>query len=201
VDWQGYFTSVDVGLPGCIGDAGAWLRSDIKAAIDNGTLLPNSHMKVVGGEALRPYLLGDAAFRFEPTMMKLYGGTPGSGTYQGVFNWLHVRCRRQVEQSFGRLINRFQICKAKRVSPVWFRRVVLACCILHNICQASQDEYRQEEWETAPVPAPPPRDARVLQAAAALANRRTRASTRAERIRDRLAVRAQRLKQEGRLPK
>lgn len=36
VDYQGYFTSVDIGLPGSVGDAAAWLRSDVKRACDAG---------------------------------------------------------------------------------------------------------------------------------------------------------------------
>lgn len=155
VDAVGRFTFIDVGRPGCVGDAAAWRNCHLQPAIQSRTVLPESKDRDINGTIVQPYLLGDAAFPLTPYVIKGYD-TP-TGRAQEDFNRAICRGRRVVECAFGRLKNRFRIMKSTILNePKYLAKVITACCALHNYCETFKlqermmglDEWDNDAWET-----------------------------------------------------
>jgi hypothetical protein len=161
VDARGLFTYIHVGNPGSVGDAATYHLSVLDHKIQFGEWLSQAHAKLIRGVNVRPFLVADAAFPFQQTMMKAYTGDPPRGAKEHAYNYAHVRTRRVVEQAFGRLKGRFQITKsaANFNDPEWLSDVTMVCCALHNICERHSDPF-EDDWL-------PPLEAQPAMAAAA----------------------------------
>lgn len=68
VDATGIFTSVNSGRPGSVGDSYTYYDSSLKTKIDLEEWLSPGDSKEIYGQAIRPYLVADAAFSPGPTM-------------------------------------------------------------------------------------------------------------------------------------
>lgn len=130
------FISVDIGAPGSMHDARVFRRSDLFQQIeaDQNVMFPgNSH------------LIGDSAYplcEYLIVPFKRYGDlSPAQRHFNKTFSSSRVR----IEQAYGLLKGRF-----RRLKYVYMRRteliplIVLACCILHNICIDYGDELDEE---------------------------------------------------------
>lgn len=83
-------------------------------------------------------LLGDSAFRLSPLLMKPYpvANTP----MEKIFNYRLSKCRRVVENAFGRYKCRFRkIGRGLEVHIDNAPTIITACCILHNFCIKRND--------------------------------------------------------------
>jgi len=139
VDAVGRFTFVDVGRPASVGDAFAFQASDLKACLDNETVLPPNEGKEINGVHVRPYLLGDAAFPSAPYLMKCYGNDPREESAEGKFNRAVINGRRVVEMAFGRLKARWRVLKKTDSNdPEFMAKVTTVCCALHNYCESER---------------------------------------------------------------
>jgi hypothetical protein len=147
VDARGIFTYVHVGNPGSVGDSGTFHGSTLELKIQSGTWLSANHSRIVEGINIRPFLVADAAFTFQPTVMKAFGGDPVEGTKEHAYNYSHVRTRRVVEQAFGRLKGRFHVLKHNEYNdPDFMSDVTLVCCALHNLCERHMDPFEDDWW-------------------------------------------------------
>jgi hypothetical protein len=146
VDARGIFTYVHAGMPGSVGDAGTYMDTALKRNIMQGVWLPESAAKMVQNVRVRPYIVADAAFPFSATMMKGFNGDPARGTTEHAYNYAHVRTRRVVENSYGRLKGRFQLLRHSQMNdPDFHTDCILVCCALHNVCERHNDPF-EDDW-------------------------------------------------------
>ncbi|KAJ7317228.1 hypothetical protein JRQ81_003390 [Phrynocephalus forsythii] len=144
VDHEGRFTDVYAGQSGKVHDARIFRGSPIFRAMNQGTFGPEATMDV-GGQPVKPVILGDLAYPLLPWLMTPYCGH--LDTRKQLFNDTLGRCRAVVGYAFERLRGRWR-CLLSRldVRERYAPRVIVACCILHNICE-SKGEPLQEGWE------------------------------------------------------
>ena len=122
--------------------------SSLVSCVDRGGLLPHV-TRNIGGHDVGYYILGDSAYTLERWLMKPFQGrlTPE----QLVYNHKTSRARVVVENAFGRLKGRWRClmkrndCKMDKI-----KIQVAACCVLHNLCESNDDEYR-DEWTALPA--------------------------------------------------
>jgi hypothetical protein len=135
VDAKGRFTYVDTGVPGSVGDAGAWADSQLKVRLAEGTAFSGTQpWTELEGLVIKPYLVGDAAFPLCDYLMKCYAGDHAEWTKEHALNYCLIRTRRVVECAFGVLKMRFAALKEGHLyDPEFMSQVVLPTCILHNI--------------------------------------------------------------------
>lgn len=128
------FIDVDVGS---VHDARAFRNSDLKDNIneDQNAMFPdNGHM------------LGDSAYPCLEYLMIPYKDNGHLSTAQNKFNKKLSKSRVVIEQTFGLLVSRF-----RRLKFIYMRRtdliplVIMAACIMHNICIDNNDEIVVEE--------------------------------------------------------
>ncbi|XP_065193105.1 uncharacterized protein LOC135824300 [Sycon ciliatum] len=157
VDARGIFTYVNVGNPGSVGDAAAYINSRLFDNLTTRQWLTVPE-KTIGNNRVLPYLVGDAAFALSSSLMKCFSNpvTPQEKT----FNFRLIRTRRVVEQAFGRLKGRFRILVKNNYSdPDFVSDVTLVCCALHNVCERCQCPF-ESSWVINPIhyQAPPGQD-------------------------------------------
>ncbi|KOB71815.1 putative nuclease HARBI1, partial [Operophtera brumata] len=82
------------------------------------------------------WLLGDSGYPQRPWLMTPYPNNVAADTPQGCFNQKHIRARVTIENTFGRLKNRWRcLCKDRvlHYKPVKCAQIIQACCVLNNI--------------------------------------------------------------------
>ena len=134
VDADYKFIWADIGANGAASDAQIFGDSELKEAIENGTIgfpvadhLPNDDQDT-------PYfIIGDDAFALRTWLMKPFGGR-NLQLPERIFNYRLSRARRIVENAFGILGNRFRcLLTTMCLEPANVTTVVLACICLHNL--------------------------------------------------------------------
>lgn len=116
-------TNVDAGYGGATHDAYIWRESEIR-----------SHLESLQSET--SYLLGDSGYALREYMM-----TPVDNAIEdspeGRYNSLQKRARSTIERTFGVLKGRWRCLLSARelhYCPATAGQIILACCVLHNIC-------------------------------------------------------------------
>lgn len=134
------FINLNFGWPGSVHNARVLANSEINRVCENGFL--NSYTCNLPGTNtfISPYLVADPAYPLKNWIMKPYTGI--LTTHQDVFNKKLSSCRIYVEHAFGMLKGRWRcLLKTNDSNFCNIQKQVIACCILHNICQDIQDEY------------------------------------------------------------
>ncbi|XP_061441727.1 uncharacterized protein LOC133364856 isoform X2 [Rhineura floridana] len=144
VDSSGRFMDVYAGWSGGMQDSGLPWGSPLFERMEKGAFGPQTTTEIEG-LSMSPVLLGGPACPLRPWLMKPYPSA-SSGPREH-FNLLLSKCRVAVTYAFERLKGRWR-CLLKRldVAEKNVPLVIIACCILHNICE-SRNEAMQEGWE------------------------------------------------------
>ncbi|XDV26008.1 hypothetical protein PO909_029822 [Leuciscus waleckii] len=147
VDGRGLFWNVFLGAPGNLHDARVLRLSGLWDLVDRGLLLPDVTKNICGHD-VGYYVLGDAAYPLKSWLMKPFTDNGRLTPQQLVYNHKTSRARVVVENAFGRLKGGWR-CLLKRndCNTHKNRALVIACCVLHNLCEMNGDEFR-EEWVT-----------------------------------------------------
>lgn len=137
VDANLKFIRAEVSINGRISDGGVWNRSEFKDAIEN------NRLEIPATKNEFPMLfVADDAFPLKPYLTKPYRAKNLSKE-QLIFNYRLSRSRRVVENAFGILASRFQVlAKPMLIEPRHVKKVVLACCILHNLLRSQSSTAR-----------------------------------------------------------
>jgi hypothetical protein len=128
---------VSAGAPACVGDAGLYSRSRLKANVDDGLMrifdVP-LQFEDDSAHRIRPYLVGDAAFPLSEHMMKVIEPPPAAGSPAAAFNTRALNCRRSIENLFAVLKGRWVFLKRNHFwnSVEFTSKAILVCCALHN---------------------------------------------------------------------
>ncbi|XP_008397501.1 putative nuclease HARBI1 [Poecilia reticulata] len=153
ISGQGYFWDVCASFPGGTDPAEILQNSALWATAAEGGLSP-AQTPVFMGKPLGYVLLGEACYPLQSWLMKAYpeqksrrGCRTALLEPQQLFNRRLSRALRSSEEALLRLRARWQ-CLSKRndcgldVVPT----MMLACCILHNMCESHGDAFKAE-WQ------------------------------------------------------
>ena len=128
------FIWVDVGSSGCSSDDQFFNTTDLKEAIEDGSIGLPAADPLPGDDRLMPYFIfGDDAFALRTWLMKPFSKRLMSFE-ERILNYRISRGRRIVENAFGILVSRFQcLLTTLRQEPKTVESIVLACVCLHNL--------------------------------------------------------------------
>ncbi|KAF0044090.1 hypothetical protein F2P81_003248 [Scophthalmus maximus] len=153
VSGRGQFWDVCASFPGGTDPAEILQNSSLWATAAEGGLSP-APLSIFMGKPLRYVLLGEACYPLQSWLMKAYPEDKGRGAGrtaltepQRLFNRRLAGALRVSEEALLRLRARWQ-CLSKRndcgldVVPT----MILACCILHNMCESHSDAFKAE-WQ------------------------------------------------------
>lgn len=143
VDASYKFVYACAGTQGRVSDAGVFAHSDLREAMDTGTLNFPPADTLPGTDAVMPYVLvGDEAYPLRPDLMKPYPFR-NLNTNQRIYNYRLSRARLVVENAFGILANRFRVFRTTIcLEPDKVVKIVFACLCLHNFLrQRRPDAY------------------------------------------------------------
>lgn len=150
VDCNYLFRDVVVGWPGSVHDARVFSNSAIFVKGNEQRLFPGDLTKEICGEDVPPVILADAAYPLLPWVLKGYPRNDATRP-QRLFNYRLSRARMTVENTFGRWKGRhIRFSKRVDMDVTTLVQVVLASCILHNICEALKNEFLPN-WYQAQV--------------------------------------------------
>ncbi|CAK1579418.1 unnamed protein product [Parnassius mnemosyne] len=133
---------VDVGANGRISDGGVIKNTTFWNLLANNQLnIPEPITLPAFSKELPFVFVGDEAFQLTPNVMKPYRRTDFTDNKK-IFNYRLSRARRIVENSFGILSSRLKMLnKAILLARNKVRKIVLACCYLHNYLSKRKDMY------------------------------------------------------------
>ncbi|KAF4524905.1 hypothetical protein B566_EDAN014260 [Ephemera danica] len=139
------FSDVYTGEPGAMHDARQFRRSplgdELMDAQQRQQLLPNDS-----------HLLADSAYQLQTFMLTPYRGN-GLNAIEANYNVCLSSTRIVVEHTFGMLKNRFRCLQfLYRFNPNIPPKIVLTCCILHNLCVVQDDLYNFVRDNNLPHP-------------------------------------------------
>ena len=131
VDARGIFSNIIAGRPGSAGDAFTFNHSQLCARLANGEW-GCAPPRQINGQAVLPYLVGNAALALTRRLMKCVDGQ-NMIKQQEDFNYCVIRTRRVVDQAFGRLKGQWHVLVDNYLrDPAFCTDVALVCCVLHN---------------------------------------------------------------------
>ncbi|XP_030612228.1 protein ANTAGONIST OF LIKE HETEROCHROMATIN PROTEIN 1 [Archocentrus centrarchus] len=155
VDGKGLFWDVCVGYPGSVHATQVLQQSQLWEKLSDGQLLNQNKMSISGRD-IGHYLLGDPAYPLQAWLMKPFSDTGRLTTQQQIYNYSISGARSVVEMAFGRLKGRWRcLLKRSNCNLKLTKKMVLACCVLHNICEERGDHFR-EDLQTMHVNVEPP---------------------------------------------
>lgn len=132
------FMYINVGTPGRNHDSDIFQKSKLPKILSSD--LFNLDKKMIHGVPVGPVLLADQAFPLQKEVMKPFPVPGAAGSPSQVFNYHLSSARRVVENAFGRLKARFRILHKGLENDICnARRIIRACCVLHNICEELND--------------------------------------------------------------
>ena len=139
------FLDVASGYPGSIHDA-RMLRASRLFNDEGADLILTRPTDVIDDHQIRPFLLGDGAYPSLSWLVKPYPQNIRLTNSQKRFNKKLSSARVTVERAFGVLKARWR-CLLKRLNNNFnfVPLIIIACCVLHNICQNHNDIYVDED--------------------------------------------------------
>ncbi|GMI80688.1 Harbinger family of plant transposase 1 [Hibiscus trionum] len=141
VDPEMRFRDVIAGWPGSLSDAIVLKSSGLFRLSEEGKRLNGRKLNISEGMEIREYIIGDAGFPLLPWLLTPYQGK-GLSDLQLEFNKRHAATRMVAQMALARLKEMWRIIHGVMWMPDRNRlpRIVLVCCLLHNILIDLEDE-------------------------------------------------------------
>ncbi|XP_063635094.1 putative nuclease HARBI1 [Cydia splendana] len=112
----------------------------------------NDHMQLLHTRNEIVWLLGDSGYPQRPWLMTPYvDANPDSA--EEIYNAAHTTARVLIENTFGRLKNRWRCLHQERAlhyRPEKCSRIILACCVLHNLAIQHNVPFPEEVSSAEP---------------------------------------------------
>ena len=144
VDSKYLFRDTVIGWPGSVHDARVLANSEIFNLGNSGRLFPPDLSENINGVRIPAVILGDPAYPLLPWLLKSYPENPNTPLDQRYFNYRLSRARMTVENTFGRWKGRFRrFLKRVDMNVKDIIIVIMASCILHNVCELYREECLQ----------------------------------------------------------
>lgn len=129
-------TSVFAGYSAKVHDSRVFKASPLFEKMDTGILPPQYH------------IIGDAAYGLHQNLLTPYKDTGrGLTVAQAFYNNKHSQTRMAIERCFGMLKGRWLKLNYLDCEPSHWNKIILSCCVLHNIC-----ERRSQRLNTNSLP-------------------------------------------------
>lgn len=145
VDPEMRFRSIITGWPGSLNDELVLRSSGFYKLCEEGKMLNGRKMVLSEETDLPEYIVGDAAFPLLPWLLTPYRGR-GLSDFQSDFNKRLAATRMVAQRALARLKEMWRIIQGIMWKPDKNRlpRIILVCCILHNIVIDMEDEMQDE---------------------------------------------------------
>ncbi|GLJ06426.1 hypothetical protein SUGI_0038960 [Cryptomeria japonica] len=145
VDHEMRFRDILTGWPGSLNDYGILKSSGFFKLCKNGQRLNGPVKKLQDGSQIREYILGDEGYPLLPWLVTPYQGKDLSPVKMG-FNEKHKNTRLVAEQAIARFKGTWKIIDGVMWRPDKHKlpRIILVCCILHNIMIDQGDELHAD---------------------------------------------------------
>lgn len=132
VDDRYMFRDVSCKCPGSMHDSTVFINSSLSQTIE--TNMP-TRVRHCSGVETPLHILGDPAYPLSKKIIKGYTGRNLSAEQES-FNVYHSSARMMVENAFGRLKARWRVLSKRMDCRIELAPyVIMACCILHNLCE------------------------------------------------------------------
>ncbi|KAL1819337.1 hypothetical protein ACET3Z_014206 [Daucus carota] len=145
VDTDMRFLDIVTGWPGSLSDSIAFKSSSFFKLCNEGKRLNGETVKLSEGTELREYIVGDAGFPLLPWLLTPYRGRNLS-EHKASFNRRHTATHSVAQKALSRLKETWKIIGGEMWRPDKDRlpRIILVCCLLHNITIDLDDEVQKE---------------------------------------------------------
>ncbi|XP_052192789.1 protein ALP1-like [Diospyros lotus] len=154
-DHKKVFWDVCVKAPGGSDDAAHLRDSTLYDRLISEDIVWDRVMNV-RGHPVRPYIVGDWCFPLLSFLITPFTWN-GTGTpAQNEFDIALMKGRKVVEEAIGLLKGRWKILQDLNVGLNHAPQTIVACCVLHNLCQIAR-EPEPELWKEPEECGPPPR--------------------------------------------
>ncbi|XP_047983439.1 protein ALP1-like [Salvia hispanica] len=100
----------------------------------------------VKGQPVRPYIVGDWSFPLLSFLMTPFSYDRTGSPAQNAFDEALMKGRKAVEEAIGLLKGRWKIMQDLNVGLNHAPQTIVACCVLHNLCQVAR-EPEPELWK------------------------------------------------------
>lgn len=145
VDSDYLFRDINVGWPGSVHDARVFSNSALYGKVTSGNLL-QGHARSIEGKSVPVFLVGDSGYPLMRWLLKPFPFSGDLSTSKKTFNYRLSRARIVSEIAFGRLKARWRrLSKQNEMIVTNVTPVVVACCILHNICEIHGSTFN-DDW-------------------------------------------------------
>ncbi|MFS7979707.1 putative harbinger transposase-derived nuclease domain-containing protein [Helianthus anomalus] len=157
-DHKKIFWDVCVKAPGAVDDATHFRDSLLYNRLVSGDIVWEKVVNVKG-HPVRPYVVGDWCYPLLSFLLTPFSWNRTGNPAQNTFDEGLMKGRRVVEEAIGLLKGRWRILQDVNVGLNHAPQTIVACCVLHNLCQIAREpepEMWKEPEESGPV-------ARVLE--------------------------------------
>ncbi|KAL3621177.1 hypothetical protein CASFOL_036089 [Castilleja foliolosa] len=154
-DHKKIFWDVCVKAPGGYDDASHFRDSLLYNRLISGDIVWEKSNNV-RGMSVRPYIVGDWCYPLLSFLLTPFSynrtGTPPQNAFDGAL----MKGRKSVEEAIGLLKGRWRILQDLNVGLNHVPQTIVACCVLHNLCQIAR-EPEPEMWREPEENGQPPR--------------------------------------------
>ncbi|RDY14834.1 Protein ANTAGONIST OF LIKE HETEROCHROMATIN PROTEIN 1, partial [Mucuna pruriens] len=154
-DHKKIFWDVCVKAPGGTDDATHFRDSLLYHRLTSGDVVWDKVISI-RGHHVRPYVVGDWCFPLLPFLLTPFSPS-GMGTpAQNLFDGMLMKGRSVVVEAIALLKGRWKILQDLNTGAHHAPQTIVACCVLHNLCQIAR-EPEPELWKEPDETGPPPR--------------------------------------------
>lgn len=145
VDPEMRFRDIITGWPGSLSESSVLQNSGFFKLSQEGKRLNGKKIELSEGTYLREYIVGDAGFPLLPWLLTPYQGK-GLSVIQSEFNKRHSATRMVARRALARLKQMWKIIQGVMWRPDTNKlpRIILVCCLLHNIVIDLEDGVQDE---------------------------------------------------------
>nr|GMC87602.1 putative nuclease HARBI1 [Ipomoea batatas] len=144
-DHKKIFWDVCVKSPGGFDDATHFRDSLLYNRLISGDIVWDKVINV-RGQHVRPYIVGDWGFPLLSFLLTPFSWNRTGSPAQNAFDEALMKGRKMVEEAIGLLKGRWKILQNLNVGLTHAPQTIVACCVLHNLCQIAR-EPEPELWK------------------------------------------------------
>ncbi|KAI4367626.1 hypothetical protein MLD38_023341 [Melastoma candidum] len=137
-DHRKIFWDVCVKAPGGVDDAAHFRDSLLYHRLISGDIVWDKSISV-RGHHVRPYIVGDWCFPLMPFLMTPFNAKGTGSPTQNLFDAMLMKGRSAVVDAIRLLKGRWKILQNLDVGINHVPQTIVACCVLHNLCQIARE--------------------------------------------------------------
>lgn len=146
VDPDMRFRDIVTGWPGKMKDWSVFESSDFYKLCDKGERLNGKKLQLHEGSEVGEYIIGDLGYPLLPYLVVPYEGKQQLPEAKAEFNRRHFATWMVAQRALARVKEMWRIIQGVMWRPHKHRlpRIILVCCLLHNIVIDMEDELQDE---------------------------------------------------------